>query len=228
MKKGLKITLTVLGVLAVIIIFDTFQAKIFDNSPLLKIREDFNGGSTYYFDKGLFVNHYYCNNKEKVTTWKGVKFSCSNEELENVDLGGDNPLQNYENLIFTISIGNKKSCVPVELAVYEDGTYELFTAYSSCRPGQICTLELIYTKSIKGTYDYDVMKIFKDKNIVVDQSHSMDNLPEYKIYMSKKYVQKGYGYYYTIEKNTTNNSLDEFLKQINIKLNLCANPDYID
>ena len=72
------------------------------------------------------------------------------------------------------------------------------------------------------------MKIFEDKNIVMDQSHSMDNLPEYEIYMSDKYVQKDYGYCYTIEKNTTNNSLDEFLNQINIKLNLCANPDYID
>ncbi len=56
MKKGLKTTLIILGVLAVIIVLDTFQAKIFDNSPLLKIREDFNGGNTYYIDS-LFVNH---------------------------------------------------------------------------------------------------------------------------------------------------------------------------
>ena len=72
------------------------------------------------------------------------------------------------------------------------------------------------------------MKIFEDKNIVMDQSHSMDNLPEYEIYMSDKYVQKNYGYYYTIEKNTKNNSLDEFLKKINVNLNLCASPEYIN
>ena len=227
MKKSLKITLIILGVLVGIIVLDTLQAKIFDNSPLLKIREVYHGGDIYYIDKGLFVNHYRCNDDEKVTTWKGVKFSCSTEELENVDLGGDEPLQNKEDLIFTINIGNK-SCIPVKLAVYEDGTYELFTAYKSCRPGQTCNSLLTYTKSIKGTYDYDVMKIFKDKKIVVDQPHSMNNLPEYEIYMSDKYVQKDYGYCYTIEKNTTNNSLEEFLNQINIKLNLCANPDYID
>ncbi len=149
------------------------------------------------------------------------------KELKYINLVGDTPLQNKEDLIFTISIGDK-SCIPVELAVYEDGTYELFTAYESCRPGQTCTSQLKYTKSIKGTYDYDVMKIFEDKNIVSDQPHSMDNLPEYEIYMNDKYVQKGYEYNYSIEKNTTNKSLNKFLKQIDIKLNLCANPDYID
>ena len=80
MKKGLKITLIILGVLVSIIILDTLQAKIFDNSPLLKIRENLDGGTLDYIDKGLFVNHYHCNNNEKVTTWKGTKFACSMKE----------------------------------------------------------------------------------------------------------------------------------------------------
>ena len=227
MKKSLKITLIVLGVLVGIVALDTLQAKIFDNSPILKIRDNLDGGSIDYIDKGIFVNHYHCNNNEKVTTWKGTKFACSMEESKDTDLGGDTPLTNKTDLIFTISTGNK-SCIPVELAVYEDGTYELFTTYRACGPAQICTDMLVYTKSIKGTYNYDVMKIFEDKNIVVDQPHSMDNLPEYEIYMSDKYVQKGYEYSYTIEKNTTNNSLNEFLKQIDVNLNLCASPEYIN
>ncbi len=76
MKKGLKIILIVLGVLIGVIILDTMQAKIFDNSPLLKIRDNLDGGSTDYIDKGLFVNHYHCNNNEKVTTWKKEKYTC--------------------------------------------------------------------------------------------------------------------------------------------------------
>ena len=78
MKKGLKISLIVLGVLVGIIAIDTLQAKIFDNSPLLKIRDNLNGIG--YIDKGILVNHYYCNNNEKVTTWKGIKFACSEIE----------------------------------------------------------------------------------------------------------------------------------------------------
>ena len=80
MKKSLKVTLIVLGVLVGIILLDTLQAKIFDSSPLLKIREIYHGGDIYYIDKGLFVNHYRCNNDEKVTTWKGTKFVCSIKE----------------------------------------------------------------------------------------------------------------------------------------------------
>ena len=80
MKKGLKITLIVLGVLVGIVALDTLQAKIFDNSPILKIRDNLDGGSIDYIDKGIFVNHYHCNNNEDVTTWKGTKFACSVKE----------------------------------------------------------------------------------------------------------------------------------------------------
>ena len=80
MKKSLKIILIVLGVLVGIVVLDTLQAKIFDNSPLLKIRDNLDGGTIYYIDKGIFVNHYNCNNNEKVTTWKDAKFACSIKE----------------------------------------------------------------------------------------------------------------------------------------------------
>ena len=83
MKKSLKITLIVLGVLIGIVALDTLQAKIFNNSPLLKIRDNLDGGSLDYVDKGLFVNYYHCNNSEKVTTWKKIKFACSAKEESN-------------------------------------------------------------------------------------------------------------------------------------------------
>ena len=86
MKKGLKIALIVVGVLVGFVALDTLQAKIFDYSPLLKIRVNLDGGSLDYIDKGLFVNHYHCNNNEKATTWKGTKFACSKEEVNASEL----------------------------------------------------------------------------------------------------------------------------------------------
>ena len=83
MKKRIKITVIVLGVLVSVIALDTLQAKVFDNSPLLKIRDNLDGGTLDYIDKGIFVNHYHCNNNEKVTTWKKTKFACSMKELNN-------------------------------------------------------------------------------------------------------------------------------------------------
>lgn len=65
MKKSLKIMFIIIAVVVGIIVMDTIQAIVFNNSPLLKIRENFNGGSTNYIDKGLVVNHYNCTNKEK-------------------------------------------------------------------------------------------------------------------------------------------------------------------
>ena len=81
MKKDLKITLIVLGVLVGVVALDTLQAKIFDNSPIIRIRKNLDGGSIDYIDKGIFVNHYHCNNNENVTTWKGAKFACSVAEF---------------------------------------------------------------------------------------------------------------------------------------------------
>ena len=80
MKKSLKITIIVLGVLVGIVALDTLQAKLFNNSPLLKIRDNFDGGTLDYIDKGILVNHYHCNNNEDVTTWKVTKFACSVKE----------------------------------------------------------------------------------------------------------------------------------------------------
>lgn len=146
---------------------------------------------------------------------------------EDDKLGGDTPLTNNTEKTITITAGNK-SCIPVQLTLYDDGTYELFTTYKACKEGQLCNSILEYTKSLKGKYDYDVMKILDDDSIEIDKSHSMDNLPEYEIYMGNDYVKEGYGYYYSVEKGKTNKYLDEFLKSIEIDLNTCAEAEYID
>ncbi len=91
MKKGLKITLIIIVGLIVLILVDTLQAKVFNNSPLLKIREYYNGGETYYIDKGLLVNHYYCNDSEEKTLFKNSKYDCPYEFIikEIVDTSED-------------------------------------------------------------------------------------------------------------------------------------------
>ena len=111
--------------------------------------------------------------------------------------------------------------------LYEDNQYELFTNYKECRPWQTCTEELRYTKSIKGTYNYDVTKIIEASTNANDKSYSKDNLPEYELYLGKKYVQKYDTAMFVVEKDQTNNYLDELLEQLDVDLNQCANPDYV-
>lgn len=135
-------------------------------------------------------------------------------------------LKDHGNVILTIAMGNK-SCVPVELALYDDNQYELFTRYESCKPGVACNQMLKYTKSIKGKYEYNPIKIIEDDKIGINKPHSMDNLPEYEIYVGDTYVQKGYEYNYSIEKGTSNRYLEELLTQLDINLKVCAEPEYI-
>ena len=172
MKKSLKITLIVLGVLVGIITLDTLQAKIFDNSPLLKIRDNLDGGSTDYIDKGLFVNHYHCNNNEKVTTWKGEKFACSEKEniKENVDLSClESQLGGY---IISEKIEAKEEKLS-NLIEYDINTVE----YSNIMKSELGIYVILKTnddKVIKELDDYFEEKYVGYKSIIKD---------DYKIYV---------------------------------------------
>ena len=140
---------------------------------------------------------------------------------------GDEPLTNHAEPILTIKSGNK-SCVYVQLVLYEDGKYELFTEYEACRSLEICNLALKYTKSIKGIYNYDIKKIIENSVDASDKTYSMDNLPEYEMSVGNSYVEEGYSYKHVVEKGQTNKYLDEFLKEMDINLKVCASPYYID
>lgn len=140
-------------------------------------------------------------------------------------LGGDDPLKDHANIVFSISQVRKKR-IPVKLTLYEDGTYELFTAYFEPLPWQVSNLMLTYTKSIKGKYDYDILKILEDDSIKIDEYHETGDISAYDIYMGASYIENGYDIHYIIEKGKTNKYLDELLDQIDINLNLYANADY--
>ncbi len=76
MKKSLKIFLIVLLILIGVIAIDTIKAIVFNNSPILHIREYINKcNEKDYIDKGIIVNHYNCNNESK-TLFKNTKYNC--------------------------------------------------------------------------------------------------------------------------------------------------------
>lgn len=63
-----------------LIIIDISQALIFQNSPVLKIREHFDGGTLYYKDKGLITYTYNCIGEKRKTVLKWEKYSCPLKE----------------------------------------------------------------------------------------------------------------------------------------------------
>lgn len=79
-KNYLKTCLIIIGILFIIIVLDSIQALIFDNNPILKIREYYNGGKLNYKDIGLFVDTYCGTNGVKDTVIKGFSYSLSDDK----------------------------------------------------------------------------------------------------------------------------------------------------
>ena len=124
----------------------------------------------------------------------------------------------YNDLLFTINIGNK-DCIPVQLSIYKNAKYKLSTAYRACKKGTTCTMMLSYTKSFSGNYDYDIIQIIKHSVDANNMQFTNDALPQYDIL-------SGNGYHFITDDD--NKYLKEFLKSINVDLDKCAEPNYID
>ena len=139
---------------------------------------------------------------------------------------GTELLNDYENKFFSIKKINNDKCESVVLILYDNNKYELYTEYADCRPWQNCTTELIYNKSIKGNYDYEIKKILEESININNNTNSNDDLPEYEIYIGTKYIEEYKSSYYTIKEGDTNKYLEELLEQLDINLETCLIPNY--
>ena len=78
-KKRIIITLcSIIG----LIFLDFILALLFNNSPIIKIRDYYNGGSTVYKDKGIFTNTYKCSDGKTKTVLKTTKYVCPMKDIE--------------------------------------------------------------------------------------------------------------------------------------------------
>jgi len=110
MKKGLKITLGVIGGIVAIILLDSIQALVFDNNPIIGIQ-------TRNMKKvGILVDTHHCGNGKHDTVIKGFSYSCS---------------YNGGNYTLVDETKNKKdfACAEALESFYED---EHYTYYWSC------------------------------------------------------------------------------------------------
>ena len=71
-----KIVIITLCFIVGFIFLDFIIALSFNNSPIIIIRDYYNGGSTIYKDKGIFTNTYKCSDSKTKTVLKTTKYSC--------------------------------------------------------------------------------------------------------------------------------------------------------
>ena len=83
MKKK-KIIITLCSIIGLIFL-DFIVALSFNNSPIIKIRDYYNGGSTVYKDKGIFTNTYKCSDGKTKTVLKKTKYVCSIKDSKEED-----------------------------------------------------------------------------------------------------------------------------------------------
>ena len=82
MKKTIKIAVIAFVALIALFVIDTVQALAFDSSPLIKVREYYNGGNINYRDKGLLVDTWCGTNGKKDTVIKGFSYSLSDDTYD--------------------------------------------------------------------------------------------------------------------------------------------------
>lgn len=160
MKKILRFISIILVILVGIVILDTFQANILNNSPILRIREDYNGGNTYYIDKGILVDHYYCSNKKEKTVWKKTKYTCLKEKVESTEEQNERVLQCLEKELEGYLVNEQDDLIEIPLSEITSVKEEQFDyykgVYASNHPEN--RYVIVYPKN--GTYDFDIMKDF--------------------------------------------------------------------
>lgn len=81
MKKKKTLITTLCSIIGLIFL-DFIIALSFNNSPMIKIRDNYNGGATVYKDKGIFTNTYKCSNGKTKTVLKTTKYVCPMNDIE--------------------------------------------------------------------------------------------------------------------------------------------------
>lgn len=106
---------------------DTWQAFVFDNNPIIKIREYYRDSEVKYVDRGLLVDTYCGINGIKDTTIKGFSYSLSYDSNYNI-----------------IDNSKDKDCDSMLEKIYEDDEY---IYYFSCIKSE--HVDVIYSNGRK-------------------------------------------------------------------------------
>ena len=81
MKKKKIVIISLCSIIGLIFL-DFIIALTFNNSPIIKIRDNYNGGSTVYKDKGIFTNTYKCSDGKTKIVLKTTKYVCPMKDIE--------------------------------------------------------------------------------------------------------------------------------------------------
>jgi len=163
----MKKVLIVIGVLFGIILLDSTQAMVFNNNPIIKIKEYYNGGNINYKSKGILVDTINCTNGKNVTVIKGFSYSC-----------------NYEGGNFTLVDKTKEikdfACAEALEQFYEDENY---TYYWNCIKNKYMIVEYkdgsneLISEALKSSHiDIQVLDKFNIEYIKMEKEDEVADI----------------------------------------------------
>lgn len=152
-----KKALIVIGIIMGIILLDSIQAIVFDNNPIFKIRDYYNGGQLQYKDKGFLVDTYCGVNGRKDTVIKGYSYSLS-----------------YDGDFKIIDTSKKMEDVSFDTALEEIYEDEKYTYYLPCMKSQYIKVEFGNGKK------YNIIPALQNGYI------NIEDLDKFDIYYIKK------------------------------------------
>ena len=223
MKK--KIIIITLCSIIGLIFLDFIVALLFNNSPIIKIRDYYNGGSTVYKDKGIFTNTYKCSDGKTKTVLKTTKYVCPMKDIEkdikeaititfdtkggskidSITIGKDTELTlpkepTRDSYVFKGWVDKNETPIYDKVLLAEDTT--LYAVWEKDATSNKITI----TFDTKGGSKIESITISKDTELTLPKEPTRDG-----------YVFKGWESLDLVDPNNYSKEFKSFMKKIGIK-----------
>ena len=157
MKKTTKIIVIVIVTLLILLVIDTIQAKVFNNGIVIKITEEYNGGTLTKLDKGILVDTYFCSNGAKKTIFKWENYTCpSSEAAEENNSNKQNEIKWEE--ITEDGINEELLLQNIDVDILNQIGSELQTLVNEAYAEERANPEIIVTEGWARILEYDRFK----------------------------------------------------------------------
>ncbi len=215
MKKGIKITLIIIGVIVGIILLDTIQALVFNNNPII-------GTQTKCRSKeGIFVTTYHCENGKNITKLKDS--TCSTETVcEEADISKMEHIISVKSNDKIIDANTGSFCYMntsggscIDKIDFQDFTYDVMKSYYNNK---------LFVENLDGTiksielFDYSSKKFIDTKVEFTNEYIVTPSISgPFIVKVNATYQGNNIEYYFMINISKTNGD------EINLKITLKEN-----
>lgn len=145
-------------ILLIFLIIDTLQSKLLNNSPLIKITKNIDGGTVDKLDVGALTKTYYCKDFKK-TIFKWEEYTCPNT-INNIDSSTAQKITWKE--ITENGVNEELLLKNIDIDILNEVSSELQTLVNEAYEEDRANPEIIFTEGWARILEYDRFKKLVD------------------------------------------------------------------